>query len=63
MRELMQSIFGAYTPITYTEVVDGVSTEYIASGLAGVDWTYIGEIFLFGIAFYSFFRLLGVILK
>ncbi|MDO4957599.1 MAG: hypothetical protein Q4E60_11360 [Bacteroidales bacterium] len=69
MLELMQSIFGTYTPNTYTEVSTNLTTgeleyaEVIASGAAGVDWEYIGGVFLFGLAMFCVFRLIGTIFK
>ena len=65
MRMLIQTIFGMYTPVTtdvYNELGEYVGTT-VASGAAGVDWTYIGGIVLFAIVLWSFFRLLGVVLR
>ena len=63
MRELMQAIFGTYTPVTTTAVKDGQTYTTIVSGFAGVDWVYLGEIFLFGIVLISIFKIIGVLLK
>lgn len=67
MRELIETLFGVYEPVTYEMVAyasDGAKEVYtvIASGLAGVDWTWLAGVGLFAIVLYSFFRLLGVIL-
>ena len=63
MRELMQSIFGTYTPVSVTETVDGVETVRFLNGFAGVDWEYIGGVFLFTVCVYCLFRLLGGVMK
>lgn len=69
MIELMQSVFGTYTPNTYIQNVYDSSgqlidqVEVIAQGAAGVDWTYVGGIVLFGVALFCVFRLIGSILK
>jgi len=67
MKELIVSIFGAYTPVMTTEthvVADAVqSVEVVASGLAGVDWPWLAGVLLFAVVLYSFFRLVGVLLK
>lgn len=65
MRTLIEMIFGIYTPVT-TDVFDaagGYVGTTVASGAAGVDWTYIGGVVLFGIVLWSFFRLLGVVIR
>ncbi len=56
MRELIISIFGAYTPVTDAAVTP-------LQGMAGVDWPYLAGVALFGLVLYSFFRLLGVVFK
>ena len=65
MRTLIEMIFGIYTPVT-TDVFDaagGYVGTTVASGAAGVDWTYIGGVVLFAIVLWSFFRLLGVVIR
>lgn len=57
MRDLIVTIFGQYTP-----VVDPV-TGAVVGGFAGVDWPYLAGVLLFALVLYSFFRLLGVVLK
>lgn len=59
MRSLIISIFGTYTPVTYS--LNGV--DVIADGFAGVDWEFISSVFLFGICLLSVFRLIGCLLK
>ena len=65
MRDLIPTIFGVYTPVTYEVLgTDGaVLYTAVADGAAGVDWTYVAGVFLFAIVLYSFFRLLGVVFK
>lgn len=52
----VQSIFGDYQPLMATDSAGNVSA---VSGLAGVDFCWIGGCLAFLILFYSFFRLLG----
>lgn len=72
MKSLIIRLFGSYTPVTYSEYfyytaadgsILGDYNEVVASGLAGVDWPWLAGVFLFAIVLYSFFRLLGVLLK
>ena len=65
MRALIEVIFGIYTPVT-TDVFDTAGNyvgSVVAFGSAGVDWTYIGGVVLFAIVLWSFFRLLGVVIR
>lgn len=57
MQEIINEIFGVYTPL-----VDPV-TGSVVIGVAGVDWTWIAGVFLFGILLYGFLRLVAVLLK
>lgn len=59
MKDLILSLFGPYEPVTMIQ--DGV--EVVASGLAGVDWPWLMGACMFAIVLYSFFRLVGVILR
>jgi hypothetical protein len=68
MKTVLDSIFGTYSPVmTVIPVVDGsgtvVSVPVVAGGFAGVDWTYILGILLFGIVLYCVFRIFGAILS
>lgn len=56
MRDLIISIFGMYTPVTDFE-------GNIVLGVAGVDWPFLSGVLLFAICLWSFFHLLGSILK
>lgn len=65
MRELIVTIFGEYAPImtdVFNDAGDYVGST-VASGAAGVDWTYIGGVVLFAIVLWSFFRLVGVVMR
>ncbi|MCI8593747.1 MAG: hypothetical protein HFF09_00640 [Oscillospiraceae bacterium] len=65
MKDLIVTIFGIYEPVT-TAVYDAsgaVVGQAVASGVAGVDWPYLAGILLFALVLYSFFRLLGMVLK
>lgn len=65
MRTLIEMIFGLYTPVmsdVFNDAGDYVGSV-VASGAAGVDWTYIGGVVLFAIVLWCFFRLLGVVLR
>lgn len=60
MRDAVIAVFGEYKPVTYT-MADGMTV--VPEGMAGVDWSYVGGILIFAIAFYSFFRFLGGVFK
>lgn len=68
MQYILASIFGTYAPVT-TEVAvteaDGTITTVtqVAAGMAGVDWPYVLGVLLFAVTLYSFFRLVGTVLK
>lgn len=67
MKELIEVLFGEYIPITYDTVVETLegfeTVSVIPSGLAGVDWTYVLGVGLFGLTLYCAFRILGGILN
>lgn len=65
MKAIIISIFGAYTPIETVVGVDdlGQSVYGVATGMAGVDWSYIAGVVLFAIVLFCFMRLIGVLLK
>ena len=63
--QLMTDLFGVYTPVmqdVYNEAGEYVG-QVVASGMAGVDWVYVGSVVLFGACLLSVFKLLGVLLK
>lgn len=65
MYDIITEIFGTYQPVTY-EVYNSATDSYdviVASGSAGVDWTYIGGIFLFGLTLFCVFKIIGGIIK
>lgn len=59
MKDLVLTLFGSYEPVT--QLVDGVAVPL--DGLAGIDWPWLVGVFLFAIVLYSFFRLVGVMLR
>lgn len=67
MKDLIISIFGSYEPVMTAEVhiVGDTLEEFqvVASGMAGVDWAWLAGVALFAIVLYSFFRLVGVLLR
>lgn len=68
VKELIVSLFGAYTPVTYaveSVAADGstVVNDVVASGFAGCDWEWITGVLLFAVVLVSFFRMVGVLLK
>lgn len=52
----IDNIFGSYMPLMQTDSAGNIS---VVSGIAGVDFAWVGGCFAFLILFYSFFRLLG----
>lgn len=61
MLELITSIFGSYTPVTY-ELYNAVTESYdtvVAQGFAGVDWPYILAVGGFFLVLYSILRIIG----
>lgn len=64
MKELLLQIFGEYEPVTVSVISDaGEEVKQIVGGVAGIDWPYVLGVLLFALVLWSFFRLLGVILK
>lgn len=68
LSSILISLFGEYTPRTYTAHTyfsDGsvvTSTEYVP-GLMGLDWPWLAGVSLFALVLWSFFRLLGGVLR
>lgn len=68
-KEVLISLFGEYSPVTYMQYVTDPSTglvdsvEVVAAGAAGVDWAYILGITLFGIVLYSVLRILEAVIR
>lgn len=64
---VINSIFGEYTPRTYTTstYIDGetVETTEIVPGLAGLDWPWLCGVALFSLMLYSVLRLFGGVLR
>lgn len=68
MKEFFETVFGVYTPVTYTDSFldssgDLVEVERIASGLAGVDWTYVLSVVAFLIVLYGVIRIIGGVIS
>lgn len=61
MLELIQSIFGEYTPIAYDTYVVGSDTlvRTIPSGMSGVNWPYVLGVAGFFLVLYCILRILG----
>lgn len=68
MRDVVSLVFGQYTPRTQTVteyLSDGSSVTYteVVPGIAGLDWEWITGAALFALALFSFFKMVGVLLK
>ena len=63
MRELIESLFGVYTPPTYTKVVGDITSEVIPSGAAGVDWPYVLGVLAFLLVLYCILRIFGAVIS
>ena len=63
MRELIESLFGVYTPPTYLETVGETVTEVIPSGAAGVDWPYVLGVLAFLLVLYCILRIFGAVIS
>lgn len=65
MRDLIIAIFGTYSPVT-TQVWNETEQVYdtvVASGAAGVDWTYVLGVFGFFLVLYCILRILGSVIS
>lgn len=65
---IIDSLFGAYTPRTQTVteyLSDGTSVTYqqYVPGVAGMDWSWLAGVGLFGLCLLSFFKIVGGVLK
>lgn len=65
---LVTAVLGEYTPRTQTVTTylfDGTTLMTVepVPGIAGLDWYWIGGLFLFALVLWSFFRFLGVVFK
>lgn len=68
MKDIVISIFGNYTPVMTNHAVvgaEGVIHNYqvVASGLAGVDWSFVGGLLLFSIVLHGLLVIIGLIFK
>ena len=62
-KDFLLSMLGTYSPVTYSVVSGETVSEVIPAGLSGVDWPWVLGALCFCICLYSFFRLLGIVLK
>lgn len=65
MRSIVESIFGVYVPVT-TPVYDAEGAflyDAVAEGAAGVDWTYVLGVALFGIVLYCALRMIEAVIR
>ena len=60
LKVLLTNLIGAYQPVVYQ--IDG-GLSVIPSGMAGVDWAWLGALLLFMLTLYCVFRTVGVILN
>lgn len=61
IRDFLISVLGVYEPVTY-EVYNAATESYdsiVANGLAGVDWLYVGSLFLLIVVIYCVLKCLG----
>ena len=68
MSQVVTSLFGTYSPKTQTvteHLSDGTSVSYqqYVPGVAGLDWNWLTGVMLFSLCLWSFFRLVGGVLK
>lgn len=60
MIDWLFSVFGTYTPITYT---DSSGVDVIPAGFAGVDWQYLAGVAVFLVVTVCIFKLLATLFK
>lgn len=61
IRDFLISVLGSYEPVTY-QVYDAAADAYVdvvANGLAGVDWLYVGSLFLLVVVIYCVLKCIG----
>lgn len=73
MKDLLISIFGSYSPVTYvhefaqwdvaTEQYIVMQEDVIPSGLAGCDWPFILGVLIFAISLYCVLRIIGAVIS
>ena len=71
MKDLIASIFGTYTPVTYqyewsqwdvaTEQYLTMRATKVADGMAGVDWPYVLGVLIFIVSLYCVLRIIGAV--
>lgn len=69
MKDLIESIFGTYTPVTYEAFeydASGVLRklgDYVPDGAAGVDWMYVLGVVIFIVTLYCILRIIGAVIS
>lgn len=64
MKQLIETIFGTYVPVTYIEYLpDGTSYSVIPAGLGGVDWAYVLGVLGFFLVLYCVLRIVGAVIN
>lgn len=61
IRDFLISILGDYTPVSYQvyDVASDTVASVIPSGVAGVDWLYVGTLALLVVVIYCVLKCLG----
>lgn len=65
MRDVVETIFGVYAPVT-TPIYDAEGSylyDAVVQGAAGVDWTYVLGVALFGIVLYCTLRMIEAVIR
>ena len=73
MKDLIASIFGTYTPVTYqyeysqwdvaTEQYITMRATKVADGMAGVDWPFVLGVLIFVVSLYCVLRIIGAVIN
>jgi len=73
MKSLLISLIGSYEPVTYSakqviynpaiEDVEEITSTVIASGLAGIDWSFVLAAVAFIVCIYCVFRIIGSVIS
>lgn len=64
LRDFLVSILGEYTPVSYEvyDVAADTVAHVIPSGLAGVDWLYVGQLVLLALVVFCTLKCLGALI-
>lgn len=64
MKQLIETIFGYYVPVTYIEYLpDGTSYSVVPAGISGVDWPYVLGVLGFFLVLYCVLRIVGAVIN